>query len=141
MSKMPLPKRVRLKEQDWPSAEETEHELSELLYSGKPPFKTWAPTQDLAQVVKIAQDLANKRNLTFEVVWRNLVLGKHVIKEWEAKFHRLNEKASRRGDYNKAVTSYWAKAKNSPAMAVCRCILNIMDGVQENEYFVMPRVK
>jgi hypothetical protein len=129
------PKRVRREDKDWPSAKEIERDLAELLYSGKPPFEKWAPTQDVDQALKIAQGIANERGLNFDLTWRHSIPG-HVFREWEGRFHRLNAKASRAGDYKNAVTEYWAMAKKGPAMAVCRCILNMLEGVQEREYMV-----
>ncbi len=131
---MGQPKRVRREEEDWPSPEEVDLQIAQLLFEGKPPFKDWKPSRDLDQAVTVAQDLAWKRGWNFDVKWVSYA-GDILIDEWEARFSCFRMEAAHRGDHRNAVESYWAKAK-APAVAVCRTILNVFDGVQEREYSV-----
>ena len=129
------PKRVRRNEEDWPSEEETDRQLLSLLFDGKSPFEKWMPSRDLDQAVKVAQDVAWKRGWNFELKWASYS-GDIVIDEWEAHLSHFNIDAARRGDFRNAVEDYWAPAKTS-SMAICRMLLNMLDGVQEQEYSVI----
>ncbi len=128
-------KRVRREEEDWPSKKEMDLQLAQLLFDGKPPFKDWKPSQDLNQAMAVAHDVAWKRGWNFDLKWVSYA-GNIVIDEWEARFSCFNVEAAERQDYRNAVESYWAKA-NAASDAVCRAILNILDGVQEEEYNVL----
>ena len=126
------PKRVRRNEEDWPSEEETDLQLLSLLFNGKSPFEKWMPSRDLDQAVKIAHDVAWKRGWNFELKWASCA-GDIVIDEWEAQLSHFNIDAARRGDYRNATEDYWAAAR-TPSMAICRLLLNMLDGIQEKEY-------
>lgn len=126
------PKRVRRNEEDWPSEDETDRQLLSLLFEGKSPFNKWMPSRDLDQAVKVAHDVAWKRGWNFELKWASYA-GDIVIDEWEAHLSHFNIDAARRGDFRNAVEDYWAAAK-TPSMAICRLLLNMLDGVQEREY-------
>jgi hypothetical protein len=125
-------KRVRRNEEDWPSEEDTDRQLLSLLFNGKSPFEQWMPSRDLDQAMKVAHDVAWKRGWNFELKWTSYA-GEIVIDEWEGHLVNFNVDAARRQDYRNAVEDYWAAAK-TPSMAVCRVLLNMLDGVQESEY-------
>lgn len=127
-------KRVRRDEADWPSAEETDRQLLDRIFDGKSPLEKWNPSRDLDQAVKVAHDVAWKRGWNFEVKWVSYA-GDIVIDEWEARLVNFNQEAVARQDYANAVEDYWATGK-TPSLAVCRMLLNYLDGVRENEYGV-----
>lgn len=125
-------KRVRRDEEDWPSREETDRQLLDLLFNGKSPFEKWEPAMNLDQAVKIAQDNAWKRGWNFELQWVSYA-GRVLVDEWEARLSHFNIEAAIRHDERNAIEGYWATAKTA-SMAVCRMLLNLLDGVQEREY-------
>jgi hypothetical protein len=126
------PKRVRREEEDWPSEEDTDRQLLSLLFDGKSPFEKWTPSRDLDQAVKIIHDVAWKRGWNFELRWTSYA-GDIVIDEWEGRLVNFNIEAARRQDFGNMIEDYWATGKTAP-MAICRVLLNLLDGVQEKEY-------
>lgn len=127
-------KKVRREEEDWPSPEETDKELLERLFQGKSPFEKWNPSTNIEQAMKVGHDAAWKRGWSFEVHWVSFA-GNIVLDEWEAYLKNYTPEAARRGDYSKVIENYWATAKTAP-LAICRTLLNMLDGVRENDYLV-----
>lgn len=127
-------KKIRREEEDWPSAEEIDKELLERLFKGKSPFEKWNPSKDMDQAMRVGQDVAWKRGWNFEVGWISYA-GRTVLDEWEAFLKNFTLEAAQRGDYSNVVENYWATAKTAQ-LAICRMLLNMLDGVRENDYMV-----
>jgi hypothetical protein len=114
---MELPKRVRRDGQVWPTPQETNNQIADLVYSGNV-SRGWNPTSSLDQAAEAAREVARKNGWKFELKWR----GEPTIEGWEARFYR-----------HRVLGDFFAYA-DTPAAAVCRAILNVMDGVREEEY-------
>lgn len=125
--------RVRREESDWPTPEEIDIDLKTRLFQGQAPWPDWNPTKNVEQALELARQVTENRTFNYVELTYLRNFDAHMYREWEARFSWMNRIAAEDRDYKNAVEAYWASAQ-TPALALCRTILNVLDGVHENEY-------
>ncbi len=125
--------RVRYEESEWPSPEEIDLALKTRLFKGEAPWPDWNPTKNVEQAVELARRITEDRTFNNVDLTYLRSMDNKMFREWEVRFTWMNRLAMEERDYRNVVEAYWAKAQE-PALAICRAILNVLDGVQESEY-------